>query len=259
MRAAHPNKVPVDGLAGWHHFHQSSVGSTSQLLMDAARDGASIDRLWCTADEQLGGRGRRGRQWVSPSGNMYASVGLIDAASTEALGTLPLVVAVAVHKTISDALPPATRASCQIKWPNDILINRAKCAGLLLEAFSHQGSTGVIVGIGINCAHSPSDTPYPTATMNAQGATIAPIELWRLLAHHFAHYLGVWDRGSNFAEIRRLWLASAVGIGEQISVNLATGSKSGIFQTIDQEGFLLLNTANNKTERISAGDVFLQQ
>lgn len=226
--------------------------------MDAASDGASIDRLWWTADEQLGGRGRRGRQWASPPGNMYASVGLVDPAAPESLGTLPLLAALAAHNAISDALPSDRKETCQIKWPNDVLINRAKCAGLLLEAFSNNGAVGVVIGFGINCAHAPTDTPYPTATLVAQGATISPHALWRALADSFAHYLQLWDRGRNFAEIRQLWLANAVGVGEEITVNLANGSKRGIFHTIDDEGFLLLNSANKKAERISAGDVFFQ-
>lgn len=258
MHPGYPAQAPIDGLTGWHHIHQPSVGSTNQLLIETATQGGAIDRLWWTADQQLGGRGRRGRQWASPPGNMYASVGLLDAAAPQALGTLPLVAAVAAHKAVADALPDARKAACQIKWPNDVLINRAKCAGLLLEAFSHKGATGVVIGFGINCAHAPTDTPYPTATLVAQGATISPHQLWRALADSFAHYLEIWDRGRNFSEIRRIWLANAVGIGEEITVNLASGSKRGIFQTIDDEGFLLLNSANNEAERISAGDVFFQ-
>lgn len=226
--------------------------------MDTARQGSDINQVWWTADEQLAGRGRRGRHWVSPPGNMYGSVGLIDIAPSQALGTLPLVAALAAHYAITELLPPDIRPLCQIKWPNDILINKSKCAGLLLESFATNGKMGVVLGFGINCAHAPSDTLYPATTLAAQGATIAPDMLWRGLASALSKHLEVWDKGRNFAEIRRLWLSAAAGIGQPVTVNLANSSKSGIFEAIDGEGFLLLNTSYNTTERISAGDVFFQ-
>lgn len=256
MADAPLSRQPIDGLPGWFCDHRSSVTSTNKLLLEAARDGMQIDRQWLTADEQRGGLGRRGRIWASPPGNMYGSVGLIDPADADRLGTLPLVAALAAHHAISDALPPLMRANVCVKWPNDILIDKAKCAGLLLEAQHIGQASCVVLGFGINCAHAPIDTPYPACALSHHGAHIVPAQLWQQLASAFANYLEIWDRGHNFADIRTQWLAVAAGLGDQITVNLATHSQTGKFETIDDEGFLLLNTGDSCIERISAGDVF---
>lgn len=107
----------------------------------------------------MAGRGRQGRAWTSERGNLYASLMLRDPAPADKLGQMPLMVAIAVHDAVADVLPPFARGDLAIKWPNDLLLGGAKIVGILIEGSASRAGQVVVVGIGINCAHHPEDTP----------------------------------------------------------------------------------------------------
>jgi BirA family biotin operon repressor/biotin-[acetyl-CoA-carboxylase] ligase len=238
----------------FRHEALDEVSSTNTEAIARARAGDS-GFLWITAERQSGGRGRRGRQWVSERGNLYSSLLLVDFAPTEELGSLPLAVALAVHETIVSVMPHRG-AAVDIKWPNDVLIDRRKTSGILLEAERlSDGRMALVIGIGINILARPDLTMYPVTSLADQGVSISPQELFARLFVNMAEALSAWDQGRGIAEIVRRWRMVACGIGEKITVNLPDRSISGIFSGIDDKGLLLLDSGEG-TLSIAAGDVF---
>jgi BirA family transcriptional regulator, biotin operon repressor / biotin---[acetyl-CoA-carboxylase] ligase len=238
----------------FRHVPLDEVSSTNTEALARARAGDS-GFLWITAERQSGGRGRRGREWVSERGNLYSSLLLVDFAPTEELGSLPLAVALAVHDTIVSVMPQGG-ATVDIKWPNDVLIDRRKTSGILLEAERlPDGRMALVIGIGINIRARPDLAQYPVTSLTDQGVSISPEELFARLYVNMADALSVWDEGRGIGEIVRRWRGVACGIGEKITVNLPDRSISGIFSGIDDKGLLLLDSAAG-TLSIAAGDVF---
>lgn len=238
------------------HQHYSSVGSTNDLALDAFREGR-VDPLWITAGEQLDGKGRRGRNWVSPPGNFYGSLLLVDPAPSEALPQLAFVISLALHKALSRALPPTVQDRLTVKWPNDLLYSRKKIAGILMEATHMAGRTGIVIGCGINCTTSPVTAPYPVANFAAEGQVISAKAVFQLFSPEVTSVLAEWQAGDNFASIREAWLRRASGVGEEITVRLNDRELHGLFSGLDAAGRLLLSHSENGTSVISAGDVFM--
>ena len=223
--------------------------------MAAARAG-DPGHVWFTADSQLSGRGRLGREWVSEAGNLYASVLLLDPAPLQRLSTLPFVAALALHATLSD-LPGMRRDRLKLKWPNDVLADGAKISGILLENTAlPDGTLAVVCGFGVNIAHHPQTTLYPATDLAFLGIMTNPATLHLALARNLAALLHVWNGGQNFAAIRTEWLAHAVNLGNEINVNLPSERLTGKFIDMDSAGCLILGLADGSEKRISAGDVF---
>jgi BirA family biotin operon repressor/biotin-[acetyl-CoA-carboxylase] ligase len=242
-------------LDDFRHEALSETSSTNSECLARARAG---DRglLWITAEKQTGGRGRRGRPWVSERGNLYASLLLIDAAPMERLGSLPLAIAVAVHQAVRAVLP-ASAEPLEVKWPNDILIGRKKTCGILVEGESlPDGRHALVIGIGINVSVMPDNPLYPVTCLREQGSAASPEELFAHLFASMAEALAAWDRGRGIREITARWREVACGIGEKITVNLPDRSISGHFSGIDDNGLLMLDTGAGRMMTIAAGDVF---
>lgn len=238
------------------HQHFSSVGSTNDLALDAFREGR-LDPLWITADEQLDGKGRRGRNWVSPPGNFYGSLLLVNPAPSEALPQLAFVVSLALHRALSLAIPPNVQRQLTVKWPNDLLYDRKKIAGILMEATHMSGRTGIVIGCGINCTTSPVKAPYPVTNFVAEGQVISAEAVFELFSSEINAVLAEWQAGDNFASIRESWLQRASGVGEEITVRLNDRELEGRFTGLDATGRLLLSHPESGTSVISAGDVFM--
>jgi len=220
--------------------------------------------LWIVAGRQSRGRGRRGREWISTPGNLHASLVLGDGVTAERAPQLGFVSGVAAIEALR-GLIPAHAASFALKWPNDILLDRVKLGGILLEglAFSaggdRQSAAGVVVvGIGVNCVGAPQGLAYPSCALSALGAAAPSAEtLFSALSDAFCEASKLWAEGSGFFEIRRRWLGLAAGVGENIRALLAQGEEiEGRFETIDASGRLVV--AVGETRRaIDAGDVVL--
>lgn len=231
------------------------MGSTNTEAMALAQKG-DAGNLWITARRQLKGRGRRGRNWVSETGNLYASLLLIDPAPKDALSNLPLVAVVGVY----DALRPyftATPQALAIKWPNDILVDGAKINGILLESsFLSGGQLAVVIGCGINCVHHPDNPHYPATDLASCGIDVSVEDLFAGLAATMAGAISLWNRGAGFAAIREKWVLAARGIGEQVKINHPDGEVAGMFEEIDRDGYLCLKLDDGTRQKISAGDLF---
>lgn len=242
-------------LDNFRHTALGDVGSTNTECLIRARAG-DPGLHWITAARQISGRGRRGRQWASEPGNLYASLLLIDPAPMEKLQSLPLAVAVAVHRAIQAVMPSGSNP-VSIKWPNDILIAGKKCCGILLEGEGlPDGHHALVIGCGINVALVPEQGLYPVTSLQAEGSAVSPDELFAHLFRSMADALKTWNRGDGIAEVIAQWRSAAGGIGQKITVNLPDRSLSGRFEGIDEDGRLMLDLGAGTVQRIAAGDVF---
>lgn len=212
-------------------------------------------QLWVVASEQSRGRGRNGRVWSSPRGNLYASLLLIDPAPAYRAAELGFTAGVATLHALREVLGGGGRLA--IKWPNDILHSGAKLAGILLESASlPDGRLACVAGFGVNCGVHPKNTTYEATDLAAiAGGPIEPEIVFEQLSAAMGHWLDVWARGAGFAAIRAEWLSLAAGLGARIRVARPSQMLEGVFQTIDASGRLILE---NETGRVTveAGDVF---
>jgi BirA family transcriptional regulator, biotin operon repressor / biotin---[acetyl-CoA-carboxylase] ligase len=239
---------------GYRLVLRETVGSTNDEATGLARSGAEQGTLvW--ALEQTAGRGRRAREWVSPRGNLYASLVLRPACQLEHAAQLGFVAALAVGDALA-ALVPGLREPA-LKWPNDVLVGGRKIAGLLLE--SEIGENGnlafLIVGVGINLVSAPTDAEFPATSILSEGhCPPEPAAMLEAFAAHFDSWARCW-RKEGFAPVRSAWRTRTRGLGEPIRVRLEGATLHGRFADIDQRGVLLLDTPDGR-RHISAGDVF---
>jgi BirA family biotin operon repressor/biotin-[acetyl-CoA-carboxylase] ligase len=234
------------------HIAYDTVGSTNAEALKLARAGER-GPYWVTARSQSAGRGRRGRDWTSPPGNLYATLLLSEPSPPAVAAQLSFVAGLAVHDAIVACAPPA--AAVTLKWPNDVLIGGAKLAGILIEAESEPVYSAAI-GIGINCMSHPEETAYPATDLAEQGATSDVAAVFGCVIAAMAERLAQWRSGAGFARIRADWLAQAAGLDQPIVVRLPECELSGIFTGLDADGRLLLRSASGAIEAITAGDVF---
>jgi BirA family biotin operon repressor/biotin-[acetyl-CoA-carboxylase] ligase len=144
----------------------------------------------------------------------------------------------------------------QLKWPNDVLIDGAKVAGILLEAVTTPGSSAsVVVGIGVNVRHAPEGVPYPATSLAETGVGVTAEALFQALAEAWVEQMGLWDSGRGFAEIRRNWLDLAAGIGGPIAVRAGSEMVRGTFETIDAKGRLVVRGSDGTAKQVTAGEV----
>jgi len=231
-----------------------TLGSTNAEALARGRAGER-GPLWITAARQTAGRGRRGNAWVSEPGNLYASLLLTDAAPSAHLPELCFVVALAVRDAVS-AIAPVLSDRLKLKWPNDLLLDGAKLAGILIEAESVGTKTITAAGIGVNCAHHPDSLNHPATNLAVHSQAVAPAALMAQLPRSMVTRLARWDRGEGFAAIRSEWLSHAAGLGGDIQVRLSHRELTGRFEALDQMGRLMLRLPNGALEAIAAGEVF---
>ena len=257
MTTAHRSSITaIAGVDGFRHLALGDVGSTNSEALSLAKDGDN-GRLWVTGTTQSAGRARRGRSWVSESGNLYASLLLVDPAGPEHMSTLPLVVSLALHTAVADACPELGDR-LKIKWPNDLLLDGKKLSGILIEAQPDGfGRLAVIIGCGVNCKHYPDNPLYPATSLLENDIRLEPLDLFQHLAGAMAQYLRIWAQGHGFAIIRKEWLERCHGLGETIVARFTNDQITGTFQDLDEAGLLLLCDNKGRVHKISAADIFL--
>ncbi len=233
-----------------------SVDSTSEEARRRAAQGAA-DGTVIWAERQEAGRGRQGRCWDSPAGNLYCSILLRPDCTPAAAAQLAFVAGVTVAAVVAEALPLGRAVTC--KWPNDVLVDGRKIAGILVESAATGGDrvAWVIVGVGLNVIWSPTaaDCLYPGTSLAAAGAAdVDPKALLVRLLGQFANQLDAWTCGG-FAPVRTAWLARAHGLGRPLTARFGESQVDGRFLDLDTDGALILEAADGR-RRIVAGDVF---
>lgn len=252
--SASVSSEPVTLPPGWRLDHHAAVESTNQVACGLGDRGAA-ERTVVWAEEQTAGRGRRGRGWASPKGNLYASLLLHPRVGAADAARLTFVAGLALAEAV-EAVAPGLQV--RLKWPNDLLIGGEKLAGLLLEAGGTQGHVDyVVIGSGLNIARHPDDAERPATSLKAQGhGEVAPAALLSAYLDRFEPLYARWQTGG-FGAIRPLWLARAAGVGGPVAVRLERERFSGTFRDLDASGALVVVLADGTSRRVTAGDVFL--
>ncbi|HEX8468067.1 MAG TPA: biotin--[acetyl-CoA-carboxylase] ligase [Allosphingosinicella sp.] len=228
----------------------AETGSTNDDLALLAREGAP-EGVWLRAVRQSGGRGRQGREWHSPPGNLHASTLVRLRPGDPPAPTLALVAAVALHEVASSLT--VAGVAIEIKWPNDLLVAGAKLAGILLERIDD----AVVVGFGVNLADHPDEIARPAINMGMLGGAPDPARFLEALAASFARWVAVW-REEGLEPIRKRWLSAAHPIGTALSTHTASGAwVEGLFDGLEESGALRLRLPDRSAQVIHAGDVFL--
>ncbi|MEK9967350.1 MAG: biotin--[acetyl-CoA-carboxylase] ligase [Rhodospirillaceae bacterium] len=241
--------VPPDVPTGCHLIARNSVGSTSEDARVLAGEGAPhLTIVW--AREQTAGRGRHGRSWASPRGNLYLSILLHPDCAVADAPQIGFVVGAAMARAIREA----AGAEVTLKWPNDLLLDGGKLSGLLLESAARpDGSLDwVIAGIGVNVESRP-DVPGATSLRDA-GHPVPVEQLLEAFLPHLVEMLDLWAH-EGFAPVRAIWSALALAPDTELSVKLPDGERAGTFAGIDERGNLMLRSGGD-IEHIAVGDVF---
>lgn len=241
------------GAAGFSLVSLQSVDSTNRLALDLAEQ-AGANRTWVLSEVQRAGRGRQGRVWISPPGNLYASLLLVSPCAMADTPKLGFVAGVALAETLADLNIPG---DVRLKWPNDVLVGEAKLAGMLLEGrMLAANKQAVAIGIGLNVTDAPEVEGRQTTSLAALGSSATRRDVFRLLSDRMASTLKTFANGSGFFAIREAWSRRALAPGTRITVKLASGERAGRFAGIDAQGRLILD-ASDGVIHVEAGDVFL--
>ncbi len=211
-----------------------------------------VDAYIIVADTQLSGRGRLGNGWQGDTGNVFFNMVTQLDIPMQQWSQLSLVIALALSDVISNVLD--TAAKVQIKWPNDILVNGAKIAGVLLETIhTHTPKPKLSMGIGVNIVSSPPIDGYPTCYIRQFGGTISATDTIPMIVNRYTHWLQAWHK-NGMASIVSLWLARAWGMGNTIRVRTPQKHIHGVFVGLSPSGELLLQTTSGNIT-VNAGEV----
>lgn len=228
------------------------TGSTNADLAAALRNGERLSEgTWLIADRQTGGRGRQGRQWFDGRGNFMGSTVVRPGLHDPPAQTLALMTGLALYEAVAPLL--SEPAALSLKWPNDLLLRRAKLAGILLE----RECDAVIVGVGVNLAAAPQVEGRETISLSALGPAPSRDAFAGTLAQSFDRELERW-RTVGIEPLLRRWLAAAHPVGTALSVHEPAGGKlHGTFAGLAPDGSLLLRLEDGAVRPIHAGDVML--
>ena len=245
---------PAAAAAGFRLSAHDTLTSTNTEALARARGGEG-GPFWITARQQTAGRGRRGNEWVSTPGNLYATLLLCDPAAPDRAPQLAFVAGLAAHDAVV-ACAPDLRDELALKWPNDVLHRMQKLAGILIESETIGAQLAVAIGVGVNCMHHPVATAFPATDIASAGTTVTAEDLFVALSGAMPRRLTQWRRGENFAAIRADWLDRATGIGGDMRVRLPDREFFGRCEALDERGRLRLRLADGSVQTIAAGDVF---
>jgi BirA family biotin operon repressor/biotin-[acetyl-CoA-carboxylase] ligase len=239
--------------AGYRLAAFDRTGSTNAEALMRAREG-ECGPIWFVTSEQTAGRGRRHRSWIAPRGNLASSVLEVMNVSPSVAPTLGFAAGLALVA----ALRPAGSDEMEftMKWPNDVMAGSKKLAGILLEAENAGDKLAVVVGIGANVVGAPGGMPTPATSLRMLGIEVGAEQLFAALSDAWIEFRGIWDDGRGFAEIREKWLQHAAGLGQPVSISFGGSMVTGIFDTIDSTGCMIVRTSDGRRVPVSAGDVY---
>jgi len=253
---------PSAASAGYRLVAFNRIGSTNAEAVARARDGER-GPVWFVTSEQTAGRGRRHRAWIAPRGNLASSVLEVMSVAPAVAATLGFAAGLALEAALRALSIEATSRSSgsdelrfSLKWPNDVLAGPHKLAGILLEAEPVGGGLAVVVGIGTNVVAAPEGTPTPATSLRTLGIDVSAEALFSALSDSWAEFRNVWDHGRGFGEIRRSWLQRATGLGQAVAIKTGGTPIEGVFETLDEQGCMIVRTAGGRKVPITAGDVY---
>lgn len=258
--------APTAEQQGYRLEAHETVGSTNALALERVRAG-DPGKLWIVSKRQESGRGRRGRAWETPHGNLAATLLHVGDGELKTAATLGFVAGLALSDALA-AVVPAGRIGIgvdggggrdgrfELKWPNDVLADGAKLAGILLEStLLGGGRHGLAIGIGVNVVAHPGELPYPATSLARLGSEADAETLFLALSDAWMQNARDWNEGRGLALIRNRWLARAAGLGSDVAVRVDGNVVRGVFETIDEDCRFVIRARGGETIRIAAGDV----
>lgn len=239
--------MPID----WQIKLFQNLPSTQDVAMALAEDegeeGTVIQAL-----TQSKGRGRRGNQWEAPIGNLYLSFLLRPDFDFQKAGQVSFIVALAVARAVQNYIKPDAH-KVQAKWPNDILVNGLKISGILLESSMKDNAlSGLVVGIGVNVFAKPD---LATSLNDVAKEPVYVNKVRDDILKEFSDIYSQWQK-DGFTFVHKEWLSIAYGVGENITARLPNISYKGEFQSINDDGALILKEANGRERIIHAAEVY---
>ncbi len=230
----------------WDWYDADCVGSTNDEIKKMTTDNPHIV---LSALRQTGGRGRRGGKWDGIDGNLYFTYSYHI--SPQDLSRTVCLIGLCLAKTVKKLLP---KQNAQIKWPNDVFLDGKKLSGILLENIKENLWA---IGIGVNIAGAPKldNAAYEATSLKEYGLTLDRTDFLRYYLKNFADEAAHYNN-NGFAGIKKQWLELALNYQKEITVKTETETKRGIFLSLDDNGFLILQTDSGQ-ERIVAGDLFV--
>ncbi|MFQ5623397.1 MAG: biotin--[acetyl-CoA-carboxylase] ligase [Paracoccaceae bacterium] len=248
-------------MTGWPEgvgrIYLEEAGSTNAEAMRFAAQGEDVP-VWILAGRQTGGKGRRGRPWRTPEGNFAATLLTHTDAPPAEAAQRSFVAALALHDALAGAIGQPGRLA--LKWPNDVLLDGRKLAGILLESSAAPGGgLTLCIGIGVNLVEVPEAAALepgslaPIALSQATGLRLTPGEFLDLLAPAYSDWEDVMAKGG-FGAVRAVWQSLAAHLGETITARLPNATHRGVFEAIDETGALVLTT-DEGTLHLPAADV----
>src|SRR4051794_8778062 len=249
--------------AGYKLAVFDETGSTNTEAMLSARAGER-GPMWFVTTLQTAGRGRRQRPWVAPRGNLASSVLEVLNVSPAVAATMGFAFGLAheqalrrVSMEVNMRLAGPDQLQYLLKWPNDVMVRGRKLCGLLVEAEAVAGAgLAVVAGIGTNIVAAPEGTATPATSLSALGVHVGAEELFAALSDAWVEFSGIWNKGRGFADIRKLWLEHAFGLGEPVAIQNGAVTVEGTFDTLDETGCLIIRKADGKRVPITAGEVY---
>lgn len=241
-------------LINYNLLHFESMDSTNAEAIRLAKSGIT-GNLLIVAVEQTSGRGQRGRHWVSLKGNLHLSIMLESDKNLKQLSQLTFLTANVLADTI-ESFCTTPEAKIELKWPNDVLVNGKKVAGILLESIKVDNNQYVIIGIGVNIKHAPIIENRLVASLkevieyngNAE-------ELMDRLVKHFDRCYLEWERDQDFSKIRTKWLTRAHDMNKIVTIDNGEGRISGLFRGIDEEGSIIIELASGQISKLNYGEI----
>jgi len=239
---------------GYRVTELDDIDSTNlEAARQAAAGAPDGTVIWSKA--QSGGRGRRGRVWCSPAGNLYCSILMRPTEPAHTAAQIGFVVSLAGAEAVRGVLPEGRVVT--LKWPNDILVSGRKVAGILLE--SQSSAPGrldwLVAGFGLNVVSHPDSVEYPASDLRTEGASTTARNMLEAYLESFARWRARW-RSEGFAPVRATWTGLAVGLGRDIKVRLTDEILEGRFRALDDDGGLVLELADGSLRVITSGQVF---
>jgi len=244
--------------ASWPEGHDRLILDEAPSTQDLARAEARTGRegpIWIMARRQTAGRGRRGRVWTAPPGNLSTTLMLRPRMPAKAAAGYGFVAALAMADLVSAAAPDG---DVRLKWPNDVVLDGGKVAGVLIESEGRGGAVSwMAICIGVNLAGAPPADPEaalaPISVAETGAAPPAPEDALTTLAAAFARHAARFE-AAGFGPIRAAWLARAFRLGERIEARLPAETVTGRFADLDADGALVLHVGGAE-RRIPAADV----
>lgn len=237
-----------------HQFDE--VESTNDLAFSLVENKQIFANQIIVANKQNKGRGRLNRNWESPKGNLYFSLVLQPKIAIEKTSQISLVAICALQIAVAKIFQQQNIvAKIQNKWPNDLLIDQKKVAGILLESkISNKNCDFAILGIGVNINSNPTQTLFPSTNIKNFSCEISASKMLEFFLEEFENLYENWLI-FGFKNIRNLWHKNAYNLNSKININLGNSKIEGLFQEIDEEGNIVIKNHNNETKKISFGDV----